>query len=221
MFDKFLRLLDRGELMTCMCIVRRTVGEAIESAPISLTDFMETTQLSKSTQIKSLRQLVGFGIVVQVSPSKPNQAAWWSFQSDEDEIDWGALWERHDQRAISARERTNLARNMSMHSRGITIYPSLPTPRRGGMAGYVYVMLIANGRYKVGFSRNPVARSRNLGMDLVYWVVVDDMKEAEKSLHNIFHAYHIKNELFSLTESALAFVLSLRAYVNGAWRTAK
>lgn len=220
-FDKFLRLLDQSELMTYLCIVRHTSDNEVECAPISLANFLEATKVSKATQIKSLRTLLDFNIIVKVHPHTSRHPAWWALQPDHSEIDWDALWKRDRDRKERARQYTKRGRVMSLRNRVITNYPKLPTPRRGNGAGYVYVMRTGDGRYKIGFSNNPVSRSRNIYMDLVYWVVVDDMKAAEKSLHKQLKASHVKNEIFALTDSDMAYLLSLRAYVNGAWRTAK
>lgn len=122
--DKLMVLLDEGELKTLLYAVRRTMGFHKGSDHISISQFMNGngrvdengepleygTGLSKSTQIAVLKRLVGFGLLVEMSPNISNQGAEWALQMEDHKVQWNALWARHDQRKNATRTRTQHGR---------------------------------------------------------------------------------------------------------------
>lgn len=137
--DKLLLLLDEGELKTLLYAVRRTMGFHKGSDRISISQFMNGnrrvdengelveygTGLSKSTQIAVLKRLVGFGLLMEVSPNEANRGAEWALQLDDRQVQWDALWDRHGQRKNRASDRTQHGREAAASKRqgGLSIEP--------------------------------------------------------------------------------------------------
>lgn len=78
--------------------------------------------------------------------------------------------------------------------------------------GYIYVMLSGEGHCKIGKSRNPQDRQRNLGIklpfsiELLYTAQVRDMGLAELFLHKALSPFHLNGEWFSLPTDRLEWI---------------
>lgn len=87
-------------------------------------------------------------------------------------------------------------------------------------AGYVYLLHADTGHYKIGFSRDPQKRLKDLdvgpmNITLIHSIPADDMANAELRLHQMLEAKRWKGEWFALNEDDVHFIKALKKYVSG------
>lgn len=92
----------------------------------------------------------------------------------------------------------------------------------GDLSGYVYILQCGD-RFKIGASKNPERRARDIGnvigqdVSLQHTISADDMYGAERALHEYFADLRLNGEWFNLTERDLVDVKQLHRYECGAW----
>jgi predicted GIY-YIG superfamily endonuclease len=78
--------------------------------------------------------------------------------------------------------------------------------------GYVYLMLMPTGVYKIGCSTDPQRRLKAMrakfgkGIELIHVISCADYGAAEQALHSKYQHRHIAHERFALTEDDVAAI---------------
>jgi len=81
--------------------------------------------------------------------------------------------------------------------------------------GYVYLIKGEFGRYKIGASKNPIARLKQLRISssqdhkLIATIREEDMYLTESDIHDIFEKYRVHSEWFELDEDAFEYFLKI------------
>lgn len=81
--------------------------------------------------------------------------------------------------------------------------------------GFVYLIKGDSGRYKIGCSKNPKRRCKELRLSssedhqLIHCFKCRDMYEKEKELHSMFDDEHSHSEWFDLTEYSILYIKGL------------
>jgi hypothetical protein len=78
-------------------------------------------------------------------------------------------------------------------------------------AGYVYLMRDNKGRYKIGRSKDPVARAKYIcytskPVELIWYLRCEDSKTTERALHQRCQRYHYDHEWFDLPSDVVEWV---------------
>jgi len=87
------------------------------------------------------------------------------------------------------------------------------TPKK---SGYVYLMKGENGRYKIGMSKDPKRRQKELCLSsceehtLVYFFYSKNPSKDEKNLHNKFKSSNSHSEWFDLSEEDVNYIKSIK-----------
>lgn len=84
--------------------------------------------------------------------------------------------------------------------------PQNDAPKYIPKAGYIYLVqaIEPENHYKIGLSVDPISRIDNMGVklpfpiEIIHLIKTNDMKGAEKQLHNTYSSKHINGEWFKL-----------------------
>lgn len=123
--DRAMSLLTGPEFKTLAYAVRRILGFHLETANIGISQFMQGngilgddgqpveygTGLGKSAQMEACSALVGFGFLIEVTPSSGRRPTEYALQLDDSLIRWDLLEDRAQAEAGRNREKTQKARN--------------------------------------------------------------------------------------------------------------
>ena len=83
------------------------------------------------------------------------------------------------------------------------------------MNGYIYIIKMETGQYKIGRTNNISNRMSYFAIklpfefDLIHTFPCNDMADAERQLHAIFATKRIKGELFNLTDEDVTILKSV------------
>lgn len=96
----------------------------------------------------------------------------------------------------------------------------VPAPRRKS-PGHIYLAYVESGHYKIGLSKNPTERIKQLNTNapheitLIHTFPADHAKAAEEILHIDFASKRVKGEWFALDEDDVAWLCSVEGYDDG------
>lgn len=79
-------------------------------------------------------------------------------------------------------------------------------------SGYVYLIRIPTGHYKIGHTKNLNQRIRHFtvtmpfDVELIHTIPCDDARDAEQRLHKLHKKEHVSGEWFQLSDADVAFL---------------
>jgi len=88
-------------------------------------------------------------------------------------------------------------------------------------SGFVYLIKIPSGEYKIGRSNDVGRRMQDFStssphaFQLVHKIVADDMVEAERLLHKKFLEKSVKGEWFNLSSADLEYICEIVSFNSG------
>lgn len=116
-------------------------------------------------------------------------------------------------------EEINKARDYceSLEREDLNSSPVIPVDH----SGFVYLIHGGDHNYKIGYSKNPEERCKQLSvgrvsrLELIHSFPADDAREAEQQLHEYYHGSRIIGEWFNLSLMDIAWIKSLKEYKEG------
>jgi hypothetical protein len=87
--------------------------------------------------------------------------------------------------------------------------------RAANAKGHVYLLAATTGDYKIGRSKNPPSRAKQIGVkmpfgvELIHVIHTDDMRKLESELHTRFAEKHVNGEWFSLSPEDVTYIKGL------------